>query len=369
MRKLVHIEKIKEIIPINGADKIELVKLLDWQCIAKKGEFNIGDLAAYHEIDSLCPDKPEYEFLRNRNFKVKTIKMKGEFSQGLALPLSILPSGKYSEGQDITDICGVVHCDKESQENIESRKLKEPQSKVLKLLMKSNLFRKTYLKLFVTKKKDAWPSFLEHTDEENIQAIFSKVKIEYGDCSFYVTEKIDYQSATFFSSNETKLFLGIPFKSKTFGVCSKMIWKKTPDNSLWWKNARKFGIQDSLMSEKDCYVIQGESGDLSVQKNKYGIKESDFWVFTVKNTTKDKVLSLEEMEDFCSSHGLKTVPVLDRDFRLPKTVKELIEYSSGKSVLNNKVDREGVVIRLIRDGKKVVSFKVKNPDFLIKNKE
>jgi hypothetical protein len=52
-------------------------------------------------------------------------------------------------------------------------------------------------------------------------------------------------------------------------------------------------------------------------------------------------------------------PVLDKSFKLPETVGELIEYSRGKSVINPKTDREGVVIRLIKDGKKFVSFKVK----------
>jgi len=75
------------------------------------------------------------------------------------------------------------------------------------------------------------------------------------------------------------------------------------------------------------------------------------------------------MEAFCNKHNLKMAPVLDKSFKLPETVGELIEYSRGKSVINPKTDREGVVIRLIKDGKKFVSFKVKNPDFLIKNKE
>jgi len=99
MRKLVHIEKINEILPIEGADKIELVKVLSWQCIAKKGEFKVGDLCVYHEIDSVCPETDNYEFLRSRKFRIRTIKMKGELSQGLALPISILPEGNYEEGQ------------------------------------------------------------------------------------------------------------------------------------------------------------------------------------------------------------------------------------------------------------------------------
>jgi len=84
------IQKIEWIKPIENADAIELAGVLGWQCVVKKGEFNIGDTVVYVEIDSQTPELPEYEFLRPRGFKVKTIKLRGEISQGLVLPLSIL---------------------------------------------------------------------------------------------------------------------------------------------------------------------------------------------------------------------------------------------------------------------------------------
>jgi len=369
MRNLVHIEKIKLIEPINGADNIELVKLLDWQCVAKKGEFKVGDLAVYHEIDSICPDREEYEFLRARKFRVKTARMLQVLSQGLVLPLSILPVGKYKEGEDVTSLCGVTHYDPDSRLNV--AKPTKKKSKFVMFLLQFWFIRKFLLPILNFNKHDKgnWPDFIEHTDEENIQAIFSKVKREYGDATFYVTEKIDYQSATFFTRMVTKFVFGFPLKHKMFSVCSRTQWKKTDDDSLWWLNAKKFNIENILRDYPEELTIQCESGDTKVQGNKYKLKDNSLWLFNIISNRTGYHFDLSQMEDFCSKNNLNMVPVLDREFKLPETVTELIEYSRGNSIINNSVIREGIVIRLIKDGKKLVSFKVKNPDFLIKHKE
>lgn len=102
-RALAHIEKIEWVKPIEGANNIELIGVLGWVCVAKKGEFQIGDLAVYIEIDSKCPENDErFEFLANKKYKVKTMKL-GKFkviSQGLALPLSLFPE---LDGKNIGD--------------------------------------------------------------------------------------------------------------------------------------------------------------------------------------------------------------------------------------------------------------------------
>ena len=102
-RALAHIEKIEWVKPIEGANNIELIGVLGWVCVAKKGEFQTGDLAVYIEIDSKCPENDErFEFLANKKYKVKTMKL-GKFkviSQGLALPLSLFPE---LDGKNIGD--------------------------------------------------------------------------------------------------------------------------------------------------------------------------------------------------------------------------------------------------------------------------
>src|SRR5438876_1094061 len=93
-RKLASIRKISEVLPIEGADNIELVKVDGWQCVTKKGEFKPGDLCIYFEIDSFLPIRSEFEFLRKSSYKkmgdkegfrLKTIKLRGHLSQGLVL--------------------------------------------------------------------------------------------------------------------------------------------------------------------------------------------------------------------------------------------------------------------------------------------
>ena len=112
-RALAHVEKIEWIRPIEGADNIELIGVLGWVCVAKKGEFNVGDMAVYIEIDSKCPEADEkFAFLANKKFNVKTMKL-GKFkviSQGLALPLSLFPELQDKKiGDDVTEALKITY--------------------------------------------------------------------------------------------------------------------------------------------------------------------------------------------------------------------------------------------------------------------
>ena len=95
MRKLASVRMVSDLRPIQGADRIEVARVDGWECVVKKGEFSIGEQIVYIEIDSILPERPEFEFLRDRKFRVRTIKLRGQVSQGLVLPLSVLPDGKY----------------------------------------------------------------------------------------------------------------------------------------------------------------------------------------------------------------------------------------------------------------------------------
>ena len=134
-RALAHIEKIEWIRPIEGADNIELIGVLGWICIAKKGEFNVGDLAVYVEIDSKCPSEDErFAFLESKHYKVKTMKL-GKFkviSQGLALPITLFPelNGK-TIGTDVTETLKITYS---CEEDIKRKKL-EFQKSILKYLL------------------------------------------------------------------------------------------------------------------------------------------------------------------------------------------------------------------------------------------
>ncbi len=381
MRKLASIQKITSVSPIEGADKIELCNVLGWQCvIAKRDNFKIGDLVVYVEIDSLMPERPEYEFLRERKFRVRTIKLRGNISQGLILPLSVLPHTlQIAEDMDVTEILDIKNYVK-GQENQEESVLQVPthRSPVMQYLMKFKLARSIYF-TFNSVDKSEWPSFAaSKTDEERIQTC-AKILMANYDRTWYIAEKLDGQSGTFFTYY--KRVWGI--KRKTFGVCSRNIWLKTKHSCNYWKIAEKYDLEKKLKALPYNYTIQGEIVGPGIQKNKYNLTELDCFVFNVY--VDGVMLSPVDMAIFCSTIGMKTVPILTAEFRpninIPNkpdvidasgalnvsgVVNYLVNMSEGNSVLLPR-KREGIVMRLVDDPR--ISFKVINPQFLLESGE
>jgi RNA ligase (TIGR02306 family) len=107
MRQLASVKEIKEILPIEGKDRIELAIIDGWSVIIKKNEFKVGDKCIYVEIDSVMPDKPEFDFLRSKNFRIKTMKMAGVLSQGICFPMNLVEKD-YPIGTDLTNELGVI---------------------------------------------------------------------------------------------------------------------------------------------------------------------------------------------------------------------------------------------------------------------
>ena len=148
---------------IEGADRIQLASVLGWKCIVKKGEFKAGDLAVYIEIDSILPEWPEFEFLREKKFRIKTWKLNkfGVISQGILFPVDILPAydsrNPPKEDDDVTKILGVTKYEQPDTVIIEPKKHKG----IIKYLMKYSLFRKMYLYLHGNRKAD-FPSFISY---------------------------------------------------------------------------------------------------------------------------------------------------------------------------------------------------------------
>ncbi len=163
-RTLASIDVIRELNPISGADNIEVAKIKGWNVVVKKGEFNIGDKVVYCEIDSILPERPEFEFLKDRNYRIRTIKLRGQVSQGICFPLSILNSfetDNLEPGLDVTGILGVTKYEKPVPVNLRGR------------------MRGPISRLAVPK-----------TDEMRVQNISDVLERQKGK-TFYVTEKID----------------------------------------------------------------------------------------------------------------------------------------------------------------------------------
>ncbi len=376
MRKLAHIEKIEWKRPIEGADRIELVGVLGWQCIAKKDEFQVGDFCVYIEIDSIV-DKtnPDFEFLEKKNYKIKTMKMKGVISQGIVFPLSILHSGTmYEIGDDVTEVLKITQVEDDvpkQREYSPADRLRQThkklyKNKVFKWFMKFKWFRAIAFKLLLPKKNKAksFPSWIVKTDETRLQNM-PFVLETYKDKPMVVTEKLDGTSTTFGLRKEKK-------RKYDFAVCSRNVRQADIQQKCYYEDnvyhqiAIKYDIRKVLEHILEEYnattvVLQGETIGEAIQKNKYGLKGIDFYAF---NLIIDGVkMDSSKATDVVHKYGIKWVPIISANYILLPTVEEMIEYADGKSIIYD-TEREGVVIR---DHNNTVSFKCISNQFLLKH--
>lgn len=346
-RKLVTIRKVIEIREIKGADNIELAIVDAWKCIVKKGDFKVGDIGVYFEIDSYLPlgDK-RYEFLekssrkkikaelqgikRYDGYRLKGMKLRGELSQGLLMPVGLFPElDDCKIGDDVAEKLNVV-------------KYEQPLPAQL-----------------AGKAKGNFPSFIPRTDEERIQNLPDYLG-KYKKMEFEITEKVDGTSMTVY------------FRDGDIGVCSRNLdLTEAEDNSLW-KAARESGVLGYLQHKKYNYAIQGELIGEGIQKNKLKLKGHHFYIFNVfliedgrYASPEERKLIFKDMESFGST--AKHVPILDylrlEDFN---SVDEILYYAaSNKSMVNKEEDREGVVFKQ-RDeyNGELVSFKAINNDYI-----
>lgn len=253
-RKLAHIEKIEWKRPIDGADRIELVGVLGWQCIAKKDEFKVGDLCVYIEIDSVV-DKtnPDFAFLEKKNYKIKTMKMKGVLSQGIVFPLSILPKNDRCIGDDVTTTLKITEIEddipKQKPENnilaLRQKHKKLCNSKVFKWFMRFKLFRRIAIKLLVPHKKSkSFPDWITKTDETRLQNM-PFVLEQYKNIPMIVTEKLDGTSTSFGLKKIKKKY--------DFAVCSRNVRQEDISQKCYYEDnvyhiiAQKYDIKNVLM--------------------------------------------------------------------------------------------------------------------------
>lgn len=343
-RKLATIRKITDITPIEGADKIELVTVGGWKVVAAKDvNHKVGDLVVYCEIDSFLPIKEEFEFLRKSSYKkmsdgtegfrLKTIKLRGQVSQGLILPIKELSifqfasSSNLSEGDDVTNILGIT-------------KYEPPIPAEL-----------------AGKVKGGFPSFIPKTDEERVQNLskeYDEWKLQ-SKHKFYVTEKLDGSSATYY------------IKDGVFGVCSRNLELLETEGNTFWKVARELDLENKMKSLNMNISLQGELIGEGIQGNPYKIKGQTVRFFTGFDIDNFKRISFPQLVVMLMELNLQYVPVLNNEFGfvLPDTIEGMLEYAENKSQLNEDTEREGVVVRSI-DG--TISFKAISNKFLLSEK-
>ena len=339
-RKLATIRKITDIRPIEGADMIELATVGGWSVVvAKDVGHKVGNSVVYCEIDSFLPIKEEFEFLRKSSYKkmgdqegfrLKTIRLRGQLSQGLILPISVVPITQFAsaydlpEGLDVTEMLGIV-------------KYEPPIPAEL-----------------AGKVKGGFPSFLHKTDEERVQNLVKEYD-EYkltSEHQFYMTEKLDGSSATYYMNKGE------------FGVCSRNLELLETEGNTFWKVARELDLENKLR-DKGNICLQGELIGEGIQGNPYKIKGQTVHFFNAFDIDKQVRLGINEFLVLLDDMELSSVPILDVAMLLPETVTDMLELAEGKSRLNNNTEREGVVVRSLDN---TISFKAISNKFLLSEK-
>lgn len=368
MRHLASIQLIDNIEPIENADNLLKATVLGWHVVIRKDDnFNIGDKIVYVEIDSILPKKPEFEFLAQRKYRIKTIKLRGQVSQGIIFPLSILPENEYNVGDDVTEIIGVTKYDPDAEAEVDDNKTAK-KKKLLQYFpncVKSLLYRvlpkSIFFKLFGSPqpKKYSWPSNLPHTDETRVQ-VLQPLLDEYKGQEFYITEKVDGSSLT----------AVYDIKRDVFRICSRNLCYDINSDNRFAEAARKYDIDKKLkeycIANNKNIAIQGELLGPKIQGNKYELEDYDIYFFNVFDMDNIMYLPYDEAKSIIDTMGLKFVPLVCGSYMLENDIDKLVEMAKGKSVVNKKIHREGIVIRLLHPTKGHVSFKAINPDFLLK---
>ncbi len=358
-RKLASIQRIIGTSPIEGADRIEIANVLGWQCVTQKSNnFKPGDLVVYFEIDSLIPITGWSSFLQKKpeqtEARLKTIKLKGQFSQGLILPISTievegkpLDPSKFNEGDDLTDLLGIKKWEPEIPAQL----------------------RGQVIGLF--------PGFVSKTDETRIQSCPSVLEKNKGLVCF-VTEKVDGSSITVFRVPRNTPGLPVKYLEGNddewiFGVCSKNLCVAYAEDNAFWKAVELLDLKTKLETYGKPIVLQGELYGQGIQKNKLQLTSLRIGWFNVVDPLTRRYFDFEEFKNTINELALTTVPILDDNFVLNHDVPQLVTMSIGKSKLNESVWREGIVIRPKVEMEERhlgrFSFKVINPEFLLKYDE
>ena len=366
-RKLASVQRVKAIKPIEGADRIEVVQVLNWDCVASKGEYKVGDMVIYFEIDSLLPDIPAFEFLRGSSwsqklnkYKIRTHKFRGQISQGLIIPVrqlteiynqinkSVISSIDYDEGDDLTELLKI--------EKYEPPVSNGPLGDII---------------------NHEW--YVPKTDEERIQVCAENVLPEYikseqGD--WYASVKLDGTSCT------AGLF------EDAFLIGGRNQWYK--DENMYTTTVKKYGdiekhLRDYQKLTGKYIVFQGELCGPGIQSNRLGLKEKEWFIFNVWVSDTGKMDSYKKLDllrflNMCDDFGLPHVPIIPVgakfDFKtttnIDETVEKLLKYVDGikyRTFFDDASPNQIAEGLVFRKNDMTYSFKVISNKFLLKGGE
>ncbi|MDR0457027.1 MAG: RNA ligase (ATP) [Treponema sp.] len=334
MRSLVTIQKVKMISAIPDSDFLETAHIMGWQCVVKKGEFQTGDLGVYFEVDSFLPVEPRYEFLRSSSyrdnadngigFRIRTVRMRGQLSQGLLLPLLKFPELEgFNEGDDVTEKLGV-------------KKWYIPETANDGGVMIGDR-----------------PHGIPASDEIRIQSAPELLE-QLHDRPYYITTKMDGTSGIVY------------YIDGKVGCCSRNKEIKDDESALYWMPVYKYGLKEKFAQYGKNMVLTGEICGPGIQKNKLRLPGIEWYIFDVKDWDSGSYLPYDTLCEICAAFGIPVVPLEERGEHFSYSLETLLEKAKGK--YPSGLDKEGIVVRDINHPK-ALSFKVLNNDALLKEKD
>lgn len=338
MRKMATVRKIDSLRPIVGADAIECAYVGGWTCVVKKGEYTAGDLAVYLEIDSWVPTelapflskgKEPRVFDGIKGERLRTVKLRGQLSQGLLLPLEPTCTNIESElieGLDVSLPLNIV-------------KWEMPMNAQLAGMAKGN-----------------FPSLIPKTDQERVQNLKQEIdQAITDDLQFEVTEKLEGSSMTVYLIDGE------------FGVCSRNLDLKETEDNTFWQVARRDGIEEKMRIDGHfvSFAIQGELIGPGIQGNIYKLSKPEFRVFDVYDISGGYYMSPARRREFINVMGLLHVPVISTYEDLGVgAVEELLLWAEGASAITPTQEREGTVFKQVNGG---MTFKAISNRYLLKS--
>jgi hypothetical protein len=354
--KLASIQKIVNLSPIEGADLIEKATVLGWEVVVKKGEYQVGELCSYIQIDTIVPELPEYEFLRERKFRVRTIRLRKQISQGLIIPP---PKGNWNEGNDVTDILGIKKYEKpdNNPERYEKPRIPKAWYKKFIYVFKYNFLYKFFPKLQRLSRSLFPKDLVSITDEERVQNI-PKILEQYKGKLFVVSYKLDGSSITIIHSKA----LG---KSK-YRICSRRFELHDKKND-WYRVFEETSFKDEIQKLVQLFgandiIVQGEAIG-KFNGNHHGLAKDEIRLFNIY--VNGKRINQKNFIDVCANNNIPHCPLFS-EIILNHSLAEILKMSEIKDVLNPKVDAEGLVWRCVEDN---TSFKVINNNYLLKTNQ
>lgn len=336
MRKMATLRVIDAIGPIEGADAIEVATVGGWKVVVKKGEFTVGARAVYCEIDSWIPTelapflskgKEPREFEGVKGERLRTVKLRGQLSQGLLLNLdAVLPgTNSFQDGDDVSEVLNI-------------RKWEMPMNAQLAGLVKGT-----------------FPSQIPKTDQERVQNLNKEIAAAEG-MMFEVTEKLEGSSMTCYLIDGE------------FGVCSRNMDLKRDENNAFWATAIREDIEAKMRDTgSDAqFAIQGELIGPGIQNNIYKKSGTEFYVFDVYNIQTGEYLTPAFRRALIERMGLNHVPLINPNYPIVASIDGLLEAAEGASVLSPmRIEREGIVFKQVDGG---MTFKAISNKYLLGEK-